>query len=42
LVKWEIEVSDSDVLYINKTINGGPEKIKKYLDFTRNLRTKIL
>lgn len=41
LVKWEIEVSDSDILYINKTITGGPEKIKKYLDYARNLRTKI-
>lgn len=41
LIKWEIEVSDSDVLYINKTITGGPEKLKKYLDYARNLQQKV-
>ncbi|EKQ56250.1 MAG: hypothetical protein A370_02141 [Clostridium sp. Maddingley MBC34-26] len=38
LVKWEIEVDSKDVLYINKTITGGPERIGKYLDFARQLK----
>lgn len=37
LVKWEIEVGKKDILYINKNITGGPEKIQKYLDFARSL-----
>ena len=37
LVKWEIEVGKKDVLYINKSITGGPEKIQKYLDFAESL-----
>lgn len=37
LVKWEIEVGRQDMLFINKTITGGPEKIGKYLEFARKL-----
>ena len=37
LVKWEIEVGKQEILYINKTITGGPEKIEKYLEFARKL-----
>jgi UDP-2,3-diacylglucosamine pyrophosphatase LpxH len=37
LVKWEIEVGNRDILYINKSTTGGPEKIKKYLDFSKSL-----
>jgi len=33
LVKWEIEVGKKDILYITKSITGGPEKIQKYLDY---------
>ena len=33
LVKWEIEVGKNDILYITKSITGGPEKIQKYLDY---------
>jgi len=37
LVKWEIEVGKKETLYISKSITGGPEKIRKYLDFARKL-----
>jgi len=37
LVKWEIEVGKKDILYINKSTTGGPEKIQKYLDFAESL-----
>jgi hypothetical protein len=37
LVKWEIEVGRQDILFINKIITGGPEKIERYLEFARKL-----
>jgi hypothetical protein len=37
LVKWEIEVGPNDILFINKSITGGPEKIESYLEFARKL-----
>ncbi|OOM82347.1 calcineurin-like phosphoesterase superfamily domain protein [Clostridium puniceum] len=37
LVKWQIEVGNQEILYINKTITGGPEKIEKYLEFAKKL-----
>lgn len=35
LVKWEIEVDKYDVLYINRRITGGPEKIQRYLNYLK-------
>lgn len=35
LVKWEIEVNDNDILFISKSITGGPEKIQKYFDYAK-------
>lgn len=37
LVKWEIEVGSSDILYINKSITGGPENVEKYFYYAKNL-----
>ncbi len=37
LVKWEIEVDKNNILYISKSISGGPEKIRKYLDHAKGL-----
>jgi len=36
LVKWQVEVN-KDILYINKTVTGGPEKLQKYFDFAKQL-----
>lgn len=37
LVKWDIEVGPKDILFINKSITGGPERIESYLEFARKL-----
>ncbi|OCA98959.1 metallophosphoesterase [Clostridium beijerinckii] len=35
LIKWAIEVDSKDVLYINKTIIGGPENLEKYFYYAK-------
>jgi UDP-2,3-diacylglucosamine pyrophosphatase LpxH len=37
LVKWQIEVGKNDILYISKSIIGGPEKIQKYFDYAKQI-----
>lgn len=37
LVKWVIEVGKNDILYINKSIIGGPEKLEKYFYYAKYL-----
>jgi UDP-2,3-diacylglucosamine pyrophosphatase LpxH len=35
LIKWEIEVGSSDILYISKSIIGGPENLEKYFYYAK-------